>query len=73
MDAFEEISTNETVWRFETDFLTSNWTCIWGRGCKGIGEVENTEDGKGCCSVGAELDGEDEALNLSANAAFIPL
>ena len=73
MDAFEEISTPETVWRFETDFLTSNWTCIWGRGCKGIGEVENTEDGKGCCSVGAELDGEDEALNLSANAAFIPL
>ena len=72
MEDFEEIATSETVWRFETDFLTSNWTCIWGRGCKGIGETANTENGHGCCSVGAELDGEDEALNLSANAAFVP-
>ena len=72
MEDFEEIATSETVWRFETDFLTSNWTCIWGRGCKGIGVTANTENGHGCCSVGAELDGEDEALNLSANAAFVP-
>jgi hypothetical protein len=72
MEDFEEIATSETVWRFEKDFLTSNWTCIWGRGCKGIGVTANTENGHGCCSVGAELDGEDEALNLSANAAFVP-
>ena len=71
MEDFEEIATSETIWRFEKDFLTSHWTCIWGRGCKGIGETANTENGHGCCSVGAELDDEDEALNLSANAAFV--
>ena len=32
----EEIVDGEVLWRFDTDFLRSNWTCIWGRGCKGI-------------------------------------
>lgn len=32
----EEIHDGDTVWRFETSFLKSNWTCIWGRGCLGI-------------------------------------
>lgn len=72
MDEFEVIDSPDTVWRFETDFLNSQWTCIWGRGCQGIGEIADTQNGHGCCSVGCELDGEDEALNLSANAAFIP-
>ena len=72
MSDYEEIDAGDTLWRFEKDFFTSNWTCIWGRGCKGIDVAENIENGFGCCSLGCELDGVDEAMNLSAYAAMIP-
>jgi len=32
----EEIVDGATTWLFDRVFLTSTWTCIWGRGCKGI-------------------------------------
>ena len=69
--AAEEIVDGDTVWRFDTEFLRSNWTCIWGRGCLGILPEPAEHLGQGCCSVGAELDGEDEAMNISALAATI--
>lgn len=62
----------DTVWRFDRDFLASNWTCIWGKGCKGINATADESLGHGCCSLGAELDGIDEARDLSAAAATIP-
>ena len=71
MSSYEEIDAGETVWRFDRDFLASNWTCIWGKGCKGINATAD-QLGHGCCSLGAELDGIDEARNLSAAAATIP-
>ena len=67
-DRYTEIDAGDTLWRFDRRFLTSNWTCIWGRGCQGIGTVAAPELGHGCCSLGAELDGVDEALTLAANA-----
>lgn len=72
MSTYEEIDAGETVWRFDRDFLTSNWTCIWGKGCKGINATADESLGHGCCSLGAELDGIDEARDLSAAAATIP-
>ena len=36
-------------------FLESNWTCLWGRGCKGILDHPAEELQQGCCSVGAEM------------------
>jgi hypothetical protein len=54
----------EVTWTFDADFLTSNWTCIWGRGCLGIHDNPSEELQQGCCSVGAELDGEDVVLRL---------
>ena len=68
----EEIDAGEVVWRFDRDFLTSNWTCIWGRGCQGILPVAAPELNQGCCSIGAEIDGEDEAMLISALAATLP-
>ena len=56
------------TWRFDDAFLTSDWTCIWGRGCLGILDVPASERGQGCCSVGAVLDGADEAMRISALA-----
>jgi hypothetical protein len=67
----EEIVDGPTTWRFDTSFLTSNWTCIWGRGCVGILPEPAEHLGEGCCSIGADLDGEDEAKLLSALAATL--
>ena len=63
-----EIVDGDTTWRFDTGFLTSNWTCIWGRGCLGILDEPAEALGQGCCSVGAVLDGIDEAMRISALA-----
>ena len=71
-DGFIEVSDGETLWRFEPEFMRSNWTCIWGRGCKGILDhpAENLQ--QGCCSVGAELTDLEEAMTVSALASTIP-
>ena len=68
----EEIVDGGTVWRFDRGFLESRWTCIWGRGCLGILDEPAEHLGQGCCSVGAELADEDEAMLLSALAACLP-
>lgn len=67
-----EIVDGATRWRFDVDFLESRWTCLFGRGCLGILDEPAEELGQGCCSVGAELDGEDEAHLVSAMAAMVP-
>jgi hypothetical protein len=67
----EEIDDGDTLWRFDSDFLTSNWTCLWGRGCQGIGPVPAPDLGLGCCSIGADLGDEDEARMISALAATL--
>ena len=70
-----EIVNGNTVWRFETEFLTSNWTCLYGRGCKGILDHDATELGQGCCSLGAHFGdgpaGEAEAMTVSAYASML--
>ena len=68
----EVIVDGDVTWRVERDFLQSNWTCIWGRGCLGILDEPAEQLGQGCCSVGAHLDGEDEARLISAMAAMVP-
>ena len=67
----EEIHDGETIWRFDRDFLQSRWTCLWGRGCEGIGPEPAAHLGLGCCSVGAELGDVDEARMISALAATL--
>jgi hypothetical protein len=71
VEGVEEIVDGATVWRFDAGFLQSNWTCIWGRGCLGILDQPAEHLHQGCCSIGAELDGEEEAMRLSALAATI--
>src|SRR4051794_35680184 len=69
---FEEIVEGDTVWRFERSFLTSTWTCVFGRGCKGILPEPAEHLGLGCCSIGADLGDEDEARMISALGATLP-
>jgi hypothetical protein len=66
-----EISTPEVDWRIDASFVTSRWTCLWGRGCLGIGDEPAPERGEGCCSVGAHLDGDDEARTVATLASML--
>ena len=66
-----EIATEDTDWRFDREFLSSNWTCIWGRGCLGILDEPAESLNQGCCSVGAEFGDSDEAMLISAMAAML--
>ena len=68
---YEEIVDGEVTWRLDRSFLTSNWTCIWGRGCKGILDVPAENLNQGCCSIGAELADPEEAMTISALAATL--
>jgi hypothetical protein len=67
----EEIKQGDTVWRFDREFLLSNWTCVWGRGCLGIGPEAAAHLGLGCCSDGADLGDVDEARLIAALAATL--
>lgn len=58
-------------WLVDADFLRSSWTCIWDRGCHGIERQADAAGGLGCCSVGAEVLDDDEAMLISALAATI--
>jgi hypothetical protein len=66
-----EIDDGATVWRFDRHFVTSRWTCIWGRGCHGILPEPAGHLGHGCCSIGADLGDVDEAMDVSAHAALL--
>ena len=70
-DDCEEIVDGDVTWRLDRGFLTSNWTCIWGRGCKGILDVPAEHLNQGCCSIGAELADPEEAMTISALAATL--
>jgi len=74
-ERFVEITRPNTVWRFEREFLESNWTCLFGNGCKGILDRDATELNQGCCSLGAHFGdgpaGQAEAMNIDAYAALL--
>lgn len=44
-----------TTWLFDLTFLTSSWSCIWGRGCPGILDEPRPELQHGCCTYGAHF------------------
>ncbi len=74
-DELIEIADGDTVWRFEREFLESNWTCLFGNGCKGILDRPAAELNQGCCSLGAHFGdgpaGQAEAMNVGAYAAML--
>jgi hypothetical protein len=60
-----------TRWRVDVGFLGSRWRCRWGDGCQGILDEPAEHLQQGCCSVGAELLDEDEAMLVGALAATL--
>ena len=63
--SFEE--EDGTTWLFDSTFLLSPWTCIFGSGCVGVLTEDATEMSQGCCSYGAHFaDSEDRATVKAA-------
>lgn len=52
--SFEDPREDRT-WLFDVTFLTSRWTCIYGRGCQGVLTEPAPELAQGCCSYGAHF------------------
>lgn len=55
-----------TRWKVDVAFIDSNWSCIWDRGCEGILDHPAASLHQGCCSVGAHLLDEEEAMRIGA-------
>ena len=65
--SFEDPDEQRT-WLFDVTFLTSNWSCIFAGGCKGVVSEDNTEAMQGCCSYGAHFTGPDDIAHTRAMA-----
>ena len=49
---------------FDLTFLTSPWTCIYGRGCLGVLTGPAADLEQGCCSYGAHFVDEDDEKSM---------
>lgn len=58
----------ERTWLFDVTFLTSRWTCIYGRGCQGVLTEPAPELVHGCCSYGAHFVDDDDVRRVEACA-----
>jgi hypothetical protein len=56
-DAHEwfSVDVGDETYLFDLTFLSSSWSCIYGRGCPGIAAEPAPELERGCCSHGAHL------------------
>jgi hypothetical protein len=63
---FPDPTDPEHVIRADLTWLTSAWTCIFGRGCAGV--VEGRPD-DGCCSHGAFFTDDDDRSRVAAAVA----
>lgn len=54
------------TWLFDLTFLTSSWTCTFGRGCPG---TESGAGDTGCCSHGAHLFDDEDRQNVADQAS----
>jgi hypothetical protein len=57
------------TWVFDVTFLTSNWACIFGRGCRGVLTEPTPELQQGCCSYGAHFTGDDDRARVEARVS----
>lgn len=58
----------ERTWVFDLTFLTSPWTCIFGRGCQGVLTEPAPELAHGCCSYGAHFSDDADLARVEAMA-----
>src|SRR4029079_5962969 len=58
---FVDPADDAQVFRCDLTWLTSSWTCIFGRGCAGI-YADRPDDG--CCTLGAHFSDEDDETRV---------
>ncbi len=61
----------ERTWVFDVTFLTSDWTCIFGRGCQGVLTGPAPELQHGCCSYGAHFVDKADVRRVERAAATL--
>ncbi len=54
----------QRTWVFDATFLRSNWSCIYGAGCKGVLDDDATALQQGCCSHGAHFIDDDDVQTV---------
>jgi hypothetical protein len=59
----------QRTWVFDLTYLRSNFQCIYGCGCQGIGEARAPELQRGCCSFGAHFVDADDVDNVERHRA----
>lgn len=62
---FVDPADGEHVVRADLTWLLSSWTCVYGRGCRGI---EPGREDDGCCTHGAFWSGPDDEQRVTAAA-----
>src|SRR3954451_8957938 len=65
---FPDPADPDHVVRADVTWLSSAWTCIFGRGCAGV--VEGRPD-DGCCSHGAYFTDEDDLHRVSSSVGAL--
>ena len=58
----------DRTWVFDITFLSSSWTCIYGRGCRGVLTEPAPELLQGCCSYGAHFVDDDDVRRVEKAA-----
>lgn len=56
-------------WMFDVTFLSSNWECLYGRGCQGVLTGAAPELQQGCCSYGAHFTDDADVERVTDAAA----
>ena len=64
-----EAADEHRTWLFDLTFLTSNWDCIFGRGCPGVLTGPAADEEQGCCSYGAHFTGDADRTRVEARIA----
>jgi len=59
---------DDETYQFDLTFLTSPWTCIFGRGCQGVLTGPAPELEQGCCSYGAHFTGKADRKRVAEHA-----
>jgi hypothetical protein len=63
---FTDPTDAKQIYRCDLTWLTSNWTCIFGNGCKGIYKGRPDD---GCCTLGAHFSDKADERNVEKAAA----
>ena len=64
-----EDTAENTTWLFDTTFLLSSYSCIYGHGCRSIDVEPDHTETLGCCTHGAHLIDREDRTNVAGFAS----